>query len=215
MPDSSHKDDLEFAMPMVCFCDIPLSQVSPHLEHYGNYGIGLTKAWAIQNGLAPVLYLVRGSPLASIFYSIGEQLGKPPRDAVGNSQALDRFHDLSAYIKPYEGISPKDPNHAPWRFYDEREWRFVPDLQGLPMRYGLTKDELLDQTTRDRAQRLLWEHSVLRFTPNDIKYIIVERENEILDMISRIAQIKQRYPANDVKLLTSRVISSSQIREDF
>jgi len=215
MPDLSHKEDLEFALPMVCFCDIPLSQISPHLAHYGNYGIGLTKTWAIQNGLAPVLYLLRGSPLASIFYSIGEQLGTLPHDKIGNSPAMDHFHDLSAYIKPYEGVSVKDPKDGTWRFYDEREWRFVPDLTDLPFRYGLTKDEMLDQSTRDRAHRVLWQRSVLKFEPNDIKYIIVEREDEILAMISRIGRIKRRFPSANIDLLASRVISSMQIREDF
>lgn len=215
MPDSSHKEDLEFAIPMVCFCDIPLSQVSLHLKHYGNYGIGLTKDWAIKNGLSPVLYVVRNSPLASLLHSIVEQLSTFPRDALGNSPALDRFHDFSSYLKPYEGISPKDPSQTMWRFYDEREWRFVPNLQGLPFRYGLAKDEFNNRATRDRTHNILWRKTVLRYKPNDIKYLIVEREDEILEMISRIEQIKERFATDVVQLLKSRIISSAQIREDF
>jgi hypothetical protein len=122
---------------------------------------------------------------------------------------------LSAYIKPYEGPSIKRSSEGNWRFYDEREWRFVPDLTGLPFRYGLTKDELQNKSTLDKAYNILWKRAPLRFTPSDIRYIIVERENEILDMISRIGDIKQRFPWQDVQLLASRVISSEQIRDDF
>jgi hypothetical protein len=35
----------EWGVPMVCFCDLPLSQTSFHLSVYGDYGIGLTKDW--------------------------------------------------------------------------------------------------------------------------------------------------------------------------
>ena len=47
---------IKIAFPMVCFCDIPLSSISEHLDKYGQYAIGMSINWANKNGLNPVLY---------------------------------------------------------------------------------------------------------------------------------------------------------------
>ncbi|VEA74309.1 Protein of uncharacterised function (DUF2743) [Salmonella enterica subsp. arizonae] len=47
--------------PMVCFCDIPLSRISEHVDFYGSFGLGMSKDWAEKNGLNPVFYVSRSS----------------------------------------------------------------------------------------------------------------------------------------------------------
>ncbi|WP_373511859.1 abortive infection system antitoxin AbiGi family protein [Persicitalea sp.] len=62
-------------IPMVSFCDIPISNIKSHLNHYGSdgrngkiaYGIGLTKSWGLDHNLNPVIYLVPGSQIAHSF----------------------------------------------------------------------------------------------------------------------------------------------------
>ena len=53
------------------------------------------------------------------------------------------------------------------------------------------------------------------FEPNDIKYLIVRREEEIVPFIRNIQEIIGKYSLQEVQLLTSRVISAEQIRADF
>lgn len=130
---------------------------------------------------------------------------------------FDELMWVSSFIKPYEGKLWRDGKYTPdkIRFYDEREWRFVPKLpeEFLPRR--LQKGEYIDEKKKDSANEKLGKISVLKFEPSDIKYIIVEKENEIIEIIKEIERIKRRYNDDQKKLLCSRVISSEQILEDF
>jgi len=45
--------------------------------------------------------------------------------------------------------------------------------------------------------------------------LIVRREDEIVPLIRQIELIKGKYGFDEVKLLSSRVISAEQIRSDF
>lgn len=52
----------QFEWYAVCFCDIPLSMIDKHVEQYGAYCIGLTKEWAMKNGVTPIRYVHGDSP---------------------------------------------------------------------------------------------------------------------------------------------------------
>ncbi|TDB67123.1 abortive infection system antitoxin AbiGi family protein [Arundinibacter roseus] len=67
------KSDTHFNIPMVCFCDIPLSLIESHIKIYcfnnGEkvFGIGMNKDWGINNKLNPVIYINNESYLKQSF----------------------------------------------------------------------------------------------------------------------------------------------------
>ena len=54
------------------------------------------------------------------------------------------------------------------------------------------------------------------FKPNDIRYIIVKKDEEILKMIAILEKIKgDKYSSDIIKILTSRILTYEQIESDF
>lgn len=203
-----------YAIPMVCFCDLPLSNVNEHLQFYGNYGIGLSKEWGIKNGLNPVLYLAPESLFIKLFRILIV-------DTIVENRTSDSgiAVELIDYTKPYEGKMHRKGDVIEKRFYDEREWRYIPNLREIEKHpnqdYRLIKSEFFDSVKRAQANNELSEIAKLSFNPDDIKYIIVEKENEILSMIKALRRIKEKYNKDTVDKLLTRIISAEQIKSDF
>lgn len=227
--DISPLEKLEIAIPMVCFCDIPLSQSRVHMENYGKYGIGLSKKWGMQNNISPILYAHDNSAIPFSINEVQDKVLSFGFKTVFNKQDKTIFNNqeyndfivkvigdlywISSFVKPYEGILSKNGKKV--RFYDEREWRFVPKLPGEFLPFRLNKTDYDDPNQKNSANEKLRDISVLKFEPSDIKYIIVQKEDEIIEIIKEIERIKRRYDDDQKKLLCSRVISSEQILEDF
>ena len=199
-------------IPMVCFCDIPISQLRNHINTYGKYAIGLTKEWAKLYEITPVLYTHNNS---SILRHYNKIIGNRRVSDDESISAYNSYRHVLQYIKPYEGKLPN--NDEIIRFYNEREWRYVPELDEelhknilpIPNNMNPLNDE----------QRALLENNIknkfLIFEPNDIRYIIVEKDKEIADMVDYINDTFQDYSHKDVKLLTTRIISMEHIEGDF
>lgn len=204
----------KYAIPMVCFCDIRLSQIKVHIETYGVYGIGMSKEWAERKGLNPVIYLNRNSHLSNnlsaIKLSLSEVLRTPDNEKVGTYLG---FLYVLRYLKNYKGKFLKDEvRNADVIYYNEREWRYVPTTHVISSADVLSENDYLNKDTREYFSSLL---PALSFEPNDIKYIIVDRESEIEETINTIRKIKSKYPPPVVDILTSRIVTSEQIKNDF
>jgi len=214
--NESSNEILEFAVPMTCFCDIPLSHTGLHLSAYGDYGIGMSKLWGKKHGIAPVLYAYSGSLITSKLLTMMGRVWKQGEQLAVRKELFDDFYDFMCFVKPYEGDLWREGRKLTnVRFYDEREWRFVQAMSDDFYRYGLTKTEFLNAEIRSEANNKLAEISRIDFEPSDIKYLIVQHESEIVPLIREIERIKGKYGFDDVRLLASRVISAEQIRTDF
>lgn len=54
--------EYRFGWELVCFCDIPLSNIGDHIDQYGKYCIAMEKEWGISRGVTPVRYVHYDTP---------------------------------------------------------------------------------------------------------------------------------------------------------
>lgn len=203
------------AFPMVCFCDLPLSNVTKHLDFYGKYGIGMTKEWGLNKGLNPIMYISRQSYLNECIRSLIQRAG-PDVSKGAETEILDFF----GFVKPIEGKMSRQNGEVDKYFYDEREWRYIPDFSkieslGENFKTRLTEKEFKNEVEKASANKALEQKVQLSFEPNDIKYLIVASESEIIPTIEAIKVIKEKYDERTKALLSSRIISAKQIIDDF
>jgi hypothetical protein len=200
------KGNTGFAIPMVCFCDIPLSQIKFHISKYGNYGIGLSKEWGFDNKLNPILYIEGNSNLSiSLGIIISDALKK-----VGN--VPNSILNLLGHLKRFKGKFEKNGHiQDDYLFYDEREWRYVPRTNFEI----LSEKEFQDNNIKNEWNNYV-ENEILMFTPDDISYIIIKNDEEINNMLNKIRNAKGSiFPLNQVEKLYSRIITVDQIEKDF
>ena len=200
------------AIPMISFCDIPLSEIKNHISKYGSYGIGLKKDWAIKNNLNPVLYLECNSLLGDSLRSAMIEYTKKDGDKKRTETQI-KLMDVARYIKNYQrdltrnGIEYKD-----YRFYDEREWRYVPDLYHEPIVVTLKQ---YSNPAKKKELNELAAKIILKFQPNDISYIFLNEDNEISEFIEFIRKCFKKFPLEEVDILITRIMTVKQIYNDF
>lgn len=209
----------ELAVPMVSFCDIPFTEVHKLTNEYGPYGIGLSKKWAIKKRLNPVLYCEASSNLTQVIDSIYyltnsiSNYTEEEHTEYNAKQLQEECEKLLGYVKNYQNISMnigKVP--ANYKFYDEREWRYVPSkedmkIQGVDLELLIPKEDFEDKKEifNNKAKQFS-----LEFDETDITYIIVNKKTEVADMINFMKTIGIKTPE-----LCTKLISLEQIEEDF
>jgi hypothetical protein len=209
-------------VPMVSFCDIPLSQVKYHIEIYGCYGLGLTRDWGLKNGLNPLTYVESSSNFSqSLANAVNYFLPKARQENLKLAQDDEYFKavlglgELIGNIKSYSGDYERGgKTHKDYRFYDEREWRFVPrsSEENLLM---ISEETWHTPIGQEKARRLT-ESYRLKFDPDDIKYVIIKDDSEIHEFIDHFRSVKSgKYGEKDIDRLTTRILTYEQIKKDF
>ena len=195
----------DLAIPMFCFCDIPLSQIKEHIGDYGHYGIGVTKQFAKSNLITPVTYLSQESHLMN---KLSYFLSTYAKSCVNHKELC--FEELMLYYaKKVSGYNNEDDTK--YKFYNEREWRYIPQISQDIHLEILTGEYDKDGIINKYSKRT--ESCKLELKPKDIAYIIVDKECEVEEMIGIL---QKRYESiKHIEQLYSRIISVKQIMEDF
>jgi len=191
------------AIPMVCFCDIPLKFISEHPMVYGNYGIGLKKEWGIGKGINPILYRT-DSQINRYLEEIITATQYSPASSTGTfSQTVikDNILRLSNYSKKYAADNIVN--------YLDREWRFVPSVAEMPFLKTRSQKER-DKINNNYFKR---DPDYISFGLNDIKYIIVPTKKEVKSLIESIQTLKMN--DKDKFHLCQLIIDLNSIKKDF
>ena len=190
-------------IPMISFCDTPITRSNNHAEKYGKYVIGIKKEHLKSYdgyNLNPVFYMAPDKFNTTLnFLSQLLQEGKK-----------DDVCAMLAYIKPISVIMKDEcGNDIEKDFYDEREWRMV-----FPGKCTINEEQA--------------DYTYLQICNIDfsmISHIIVEKESEINDMIKYIIESKTLFGCGDATsteitidhkhYLISKITSFERIEQDY
>lgn len=197
-----------FPIPMVCFCDIPISRISLHTAFYGSYGVGVSKEWALKNSLQPVIYAPNTGSIAKLFNEIIDLGQNKLEEACKIIDLKHHFVSVTTITKPLSGNMLIGGEIIEKEFYQENEWRFVPENFDVCKSNGNEFYEQKDELNKTLAK------NPLAFSPQDIKYIFVKSESEVPIIFDFIQQNLGKWPLNEIKILISKIISLETIQED-
>ncbi|AUU90423.1 hypothetical protein C2U55_15715 [Enterobacteriaceae bacterium ENNIH3] len=213
-----------FAVPMVSFCDIRLTQLDEHTRKYGEFGFGLSKEWAEKNNLHPVLYMSKESNLLSRYNKRMRMLKNKlvplwnARQSLSKSENI-RFENLKSeysdlynllrYMKNYKGrlMQKGELKNENFIFADEKEWRYVPEpfAGDIWPSINLEKVESTEQKSSLSAK---FADFSIPFTFDDIKYILIPSDAFLSDVFDIV-------DFSDLENGCSKLLTMSQVKADF
>ncbi|HMJ46667.1 MAG TPA: abortive infection system antitoxin AbiGi family protein [Ferruginibacter sp.] len=201
------------AHPMISFCDIPLSDSVRHFDLYGNYGIGISKEWAKKYGINPVLYIDTDSRIGDALDNMQEKFEKA-KDVIP-PEAFNVILMTKCFSKNYKGPLKRGKINIPdYKFYDEREWRFVPTREDIQNEKISIMADVYEKD-KDLYNNKLANYRYT-FNHDDISYLIVKSTDEIPDMIEFLRNtFYKTLKISELDILLSKVCSTEQIIEDY
>lgn len=215
-------------IPMVSFCDIPLTRSKVHADKYGYYGVGIDRELArdIYPNLMPVQYVSSARySLALNELSMLYSKSKETNRQIENSIKLI-IGNTKGYTTLYEGQEVL--------CYEEREWRVIhSDDEHTPWGWGVN-----DKQSKDKYNERLHSNSDLSYLSfiviedeisqkivdenidKLITHIIVKNENEIQEIAKFILNENNMFFGYNLSLnsrlsLVSKINSFEKISKDY
>ena len=200
-------------IPMISFCDIPLSLLSEVVYGDRGYAIGMKREWGLKKCLIPVFYFSNEDSSmiqkamqrnCSNFYKIRREKNKTKFSykILGMSKPIQKFSD-DDYTRG------KIPDN-----YKEREWRKV-------FYKELWKDETEYQKWRgEQNDPKPMLSKKMTFDVNDIDFIILENNTDVHTFIEKIQSsdfqiCNKKIEEKDKYLLVAKIITKDQITNNF
>jgi len=205
------------AIPMVCFCDIPLKFIiKNHTHRYGHIGLGFKKDWGLRNKVNPIMYRVKESPIEKPFMDLIRETNLNLNRASKNYSSvfekktmdtsiidsldsiLGNAMKITSFIKPYED---KRNN------YLDREWRWL-----------ALGEITFSPEDNERYRKILngsyyLNPDYLDFEIDDLNYLIVERRADISQAIKVIKSLELKEMEKDI--LIQKIIDIESINLDM
>lgn len=214
------------AIPMVSFCDIPITRAADHITKYGQYMIGLDKDVIIDlynEIINPVFYIHSDNLYQAIddisnvyaettnqqiqrILSIGNHVTIPTQQEVEEFVRKFPFFDRKINTRFIIGISKSCySDDRKWCYYDEREWRaFWPDgiSEVANWKWGITYEDYLSNRN-DWNKDLTSDKTNYITIPNGylhsgITHIVVKNDAQIPKMIDLIMRSKTIFGQSNV-----------------
>lgn len=183
----------KIAYPMLCFCDLNLHKMQNHIKFYGGYGLAFSKEWGIKKGIQPVQYINPVSILNKDFSkAFTDSLQAVSHNSLESNSAQNFLLSQMIFYKSLHGLMERSINgkinSIMKNFTDECEWRYI--FATFPSQFpiAITEEKFFSIPTWNEAIKLNKKYH-LEFDPIDVRYIIIQTEDEFEKLVDIIEKI--------------------------
>lgn len=171
--------------------------------------MGMTKEWGINNKLEPLLYTPKDGSVAKMLNDLHYITEINNFDGFDSERKilLKNFKRIAALTKPLSGEMKRNGKIFETDFYQENEWRYIPD------KYDFISEKTYDIKKKEGKTAIL--ENAINYKPKDIKYIFVKMDSEIPIIIDALHEKFKFHDTSDLKILTSKIISLETLNLDL
>ena len=141
------------------------------MAYYGKFEIGISKRYAKKQSFSPVIYVHEKSDTLIRYIK-----------SLKKGDILKGENSLLPYFKWDERHSKsKSGNNLTTRYYDEREWRYIPQNPAFIDFTGFDEEEIRKIKIEDENRKIGKnpDQYILPFSYSDITYIFVQQDEDI------------------------------------